>query len=342
MPLPAKKQIAIPLDQAIRFLSERQLPDGEFDTFVSPDEQMQEECRSDSTPFTTALVSYSLRFVPDERATIMRARAADFLLSQHEGPGVWRFWTSKSSQRSWIPPDLDDTCCSAFAIRDAGGPALPIESVVLGNRNGEGLFHTWLVPRRPVARSFDYWRVVLPKLPWSFSRHPFWQNTEAAADDVDGVVNANTLLYLGEREETVPIVRYLLDILASNREETCDKWHLNRFNVYYMISRAYANNVPSLEGVREPIVERITRAASEDGSIGNQLETALATCALLNCKVHSPVVDRAIQHIVDTQSQDGSPRLPLYFGGPKRVYGWGSEELTTAFSVEALARYDQC
>jgi hypothetical protein len=328
------------LARAIRFLADRQLPDGEFGTFVSSDDLMQADCLPDSTPFTTALVLYSLRFVGDEVVRDMRARGAKFLQSQHEGPGVWRFWTTKSKQRSWIPPDLDDTCCSAHAIRDCGGPALPIESVVLGNRNREGLFHTWLVPRLPLRGDAAYWRVVLPKLPWTFTRHPFWRFTEAAPDDVDGVVNANVLLCLGEREETRPIVSYLLQTLAEGREETCDKWHLNRFNVYYMISRAYFAGARSLADARQPIVERIEAAARDDGSVGNALETALAACALLNFDESSATLDRAIDWLLNAQAADGSwPRLPLYYGGPKRVYGWGCEELTTAFTVEALARY---
>jgi hypothetical protein len=29
----------------------------------------------------------------------------------------------------------------------------------------------------------------------------------------------------------------------------------------------------------------------------------------------------------------------MYYGGPKKYYGWGSEELTTGFCIEALGRY---
>jgi hypothetical protein len=225
-------------------------------------------------------------------------------------------------------------------LKDAGVPPLPIESVILGNRNRDGLFHTWLVPRLPITGDASYWRVVLPKLPWSFTRHPFWRLTEAEPNDVDGVVNANVLLCLGERDETRPIVRYLLQILADSREATCDKWHLNRFNVYYMISRAYFMGAPSLTDARRPIVERIAGAAGEDGAVGNALETALAACALLNFEERSTTLDRAVDWLVAAQAADGGwPRLPLYYGGPKRVYGWGSEELTTAVAVEALARY---
>ncbi len=37
---------------------------------------------------------------------------------------------------------------------------------------------------------------------------------------------------------------------------------------------------------------------------------------------------------------DGSwPRAALYYSGPKKLYGWGSEELITGFCLEALLRY---
>jgi len=32
-------------------------------------------------------------------------------------------------------------------------------------------------------------------------------------------------------------------------------------------------------------------------------------------------------------------RRDLYYSGPKRLYGWGSEELVTGFCLEALLHY---
>ena len=53
----------------------------------------------------------------------------------------------------------------------------------------------------------------------------------------------------------------------------------------------------------------------------------------------------ARQHIVsETWDAQGEapghwPRWLLYYGGPKLLLGWGSEEMTTGFCLEALARY---
>ena len=42
----------------------------------------------------------------------------------------------------------------------------------------------------------------------------------------------------------------------------------------------------------------------------------------------------------DSFSADGSgARAALYYSSPKKLYGWGSEELVTGFFLEALLHY---
>jgi len=324
------------LARGVDFLWVRQLVDGEFPTLVWPAVDPHADGEFDSTVFTTALVVYALRFVPGERAAAMRARAVRFLVSQQSGPGVWRFWTSKSQLHRWIPPDLDDTCCALFALRDAGVALPPSERLVLSNRSRAGLFYTWLLPGRDAHSTLR----LLRWAHFSFRQHPFWQNTEAERDDIDGVVNANTLLYLGDRAESRLPVDYLLGTLAAVNEASCDKWHLSKFNFYYMVSRAYFHGVASLGAARATVVERIAEAAVTQGGIETALDVALAACSLLNFDADRGLIGRLASRLVSSQAPAGGwPRSALFFGGPKRVYGWGSEELTTAVSLEALARY---
>src|SRR5205807_7043848 len=150
-----------------------QLEDGEFSTLVSSDRTMETECRYDSTPFTTALVMHSLGFVDSASAREMRDRGARFLLQQREGPGLWRFWTTKNQQRKFIPPDLDDTGCAAFALKAMGLEFVSNIEVMLANRNQQGLFYTWLLPRRTVTLSGHYWVAALARVPFAFPLHPF-------------------------------------------------------------------------------------------------------------------------------------------------------------------------
>ncbi|QIR37173.1 tetratricopeptide repeat protein [Tolypothrix sp. PCC 7910] len=76
-----------------------------------------------------------------------------------------------------------------------------------------------------------------------------------------------------------------------------------------------------------------------DGSFGNELLTSLAICSLLNYGYYSPDFCKAITFLIKTQQIDGSwRRIPLYGGHTDKAI-YGSAELTTAFCLEALARY---
>ena len=191
-----------------------------------------------------------------------------------------------------------------------------------------------------MPRDRRYWRLVLPQLVFFPRLVAFWRSSEAAPNDVDCVVNANVLLYLGESAETDPAIDYLIDTVRRHREGECDKWHRRPLSVYYMLSRAYFNGARRLGVVRDLVIERIRALGRRAGGFGNELESALGACALLNVDAAPSELDRSVEYLLDTQDRSGAwPKTPLYWGGPKKMYGWGSEELTTALCVEALARY---
>jgi len=167
----------------------------------------------------------------------------------------------------------------------------------------------------------------------------FWRLTEARPWDVDCVVNANVLLYLGDRAEIRPVVDYLARALEDGRAGCCDKWHLNECAFYYAVSRAYAGGVASLEPLREPLILR-AEAALEGVEELAIAEVALAACTLLNLGHRGSALDSGVAHLAAMQGENGGwPAFALYWGGPKRVYGWGSEALTTGLCTEALARF---
>jgi hypothetical protein len=70
------------------------------------------------------------------------------------------------------------------------------------------------------------------------------------------------------------------------------------------------------------------------------LETSMGLCALLNLGVQALDLIPSIRFLLKTQSPVGDWRRSLlYFGGPSKSLGWGSEELTSAFCLEGLARF---
>jgi len=331
------------VERGLEFLRRSQLPSGEFKVFMSTDANLEQDCVVDSSPFPTALIAYSLGFSDSRSAEEMVNKCLRFFLTEMEGQGLWRYWTKDHKYHSIIPPDLDDIACVSYVLRRHSVPFPSNLELVCANRNKEGLFYTWLTPRWPPPLNVRYLSAVFRQWLSPLKLYYFWKLNESAPHDVDCVVNANVLFYVGESEATRAVPGYLMDVIRRGAEDTCDKWHLNRFTFYYVVSRNFHAGVSSLELVREEVVAKIVREAKPDGSIGdNALDTALAVCAMLYWNSSPPELERAIEFLVAKQDETGNwPRVALYYGGPKKYYGWGSEELTTGFCLEALLRYRQ-
>jgi hypothetical protein len=155
--------------------------------------------------------------------------------------------------------------------------------------------------------------------------------------EVDGVVNANVLLYLGENEHTRAAVDYLIHIVRGAKEGDCTRYYPDRRAFYYMLSRAYWSGVTSLGVTKDAVLERIIAAGRVRDASDTALATALVACSLLNYGHLEFPLPEAIAALLEMQWSDGSwPKTPLYLG-PAPYYG--SEELTTALCLEALARY---
>ena len=118
----------------------------------------------------------------------------------------------------------------------------------------------------------------------------------------------------------------------------------NAFAVWYFFSRALARSEPEAADIIE---RRIAGMAP-----GNVLDAALAANSLLNIGRRPP--NTLIDLLLASQLPSGAwPRAALYHGGRARLRTgsfapphpdtprWGSDELTTAFCIEALVPHDQ-
>lgn len=303
--------IAEALERAVAFLERSQLPSGEMRVLAAG--------KPDPSVFPTALAAYSLSFTP--RATRVRERAVEFLVAEMDSQGLWKHWPHEHPFHHQLPPDLDDTSCASAALVRAGRIFPDNRPLLLRNRNRRGLFYTWKLTLAQLRH---------PLVCWSFFR-----KTSAKPFDVDAVVNANVLHYVGDVPE---VVDHLLYALRENRESQCDKWYENPFAVWYFFSRALHRVAPQAGD----IITRKLAAATP----ANALEHALAACILRYWNR-----DADLRPLLAAQLESGAwPAAPLYHGGRARKRDgtfasphpdtphWGSEELTTAFCIEALAR----
>jgi hypothetical protein len=301
--------------KAVNFLDENQLYNGEFRSYVASSEDMLgSDLLNDSCTFVTSCILYSLSFVNDPQLRVLKLTALEFLVKEMRPPGIWKYFSS--SYPTPIEPDVDDTACASFVLKDIHPDIKQGRNVdiILGNRNEDGLFLTRL-------------------------------QEKAKQNDVDSVVNANALLYLGAREETRAVSDYLNTIIAEGREAGTYYYYLDDLALHYAVSRAYLNGATSLEPSRGPVISRTLSRQRGDGSFGNELLTGLAICCLLNYSCGNlDALSGGVENLMNTQRIDGSwSRIAYYVGGslpPKPHAAWcGSAELTTGFCLEALARF---
>jgi ectoine hydroxylase-related dioxygenase (phytanoyl-CoA dioxygenase family) len=327
--------------KAVAYLIGSQLPDGEFQTEFcynrreTEDGQTVEDLMFDSSPFVTSLVLYSLDFAKglDPKIADVTRKGIQFLVSEMDPGGLWRYWARKNPKRPIIPPDLDDTSCISHLLKTHGVTVPDNHWLFYDSRDKRGAFFTWLYKA-------DSWRKKLLSLKTggkAFSHtDELWQWTKGA--DVCAVVNANCLMYLGETDGTKKAIDYLLGVLRDGTEDKEIVFYAHSMSLYYFASRALFTGVKALGAGKPIMLERILAQQQPDGSFGDELLTGLAVCALLNLNENSDRVAKAVQYLISTQRDDGSwKRVPMY-GGPPTPTTFGSADLTTGICLEALAR----
>jgi hypothetical protein len=303
----ASDQSALAVRRGLRFLHDNQLPYGEFRTYASPSIDMRRTF-FDSSIFATTFVLHSVARIDHPYVAAITNKAISFLAEEMCGLGLFQYFTSKNVRS--IDFDLDCTACASVALQRTHPFITRGYNVryFVENRNEAGLFYTWV-------------------------------GNAASTNSVDSVVNANVVLYLGDREETRSACRYLVDTIKSGHESESHQYYLDNVALYYAVSRAYARGASSLGEAREAVIEKILRSSKDDGSFGNELTTACAVCSLANFEYDGVTRLRdGATYLEGQQGADGSwRRAPMWmavFRG-SRLY-FGSEELTTALCLEAL------
>ncbi len=298
---------------------------------------MAGEATLDPSIFPAPLVARALVAVPGTES--IRALIADFLVAEMDPEGVWRFPAQRHPGRAEVPADVDDTALVSAVLAQEGRAAPDPTSLLLGNRNSQGLYYTWFAPR------LAWGGMRHAKTAWhTWLAHPmavslFFNATPAQRRDIDAVINANVLSFLRPSTEDAPVVDLLLDVLREGTETTCDKWYERRFLVWYCFERALAP--------RRPDALDIIAAKLAVARPTNALDLALAITTAARCGVRPDAT--AVEALLDEQRANGSfPRASVFHHGrPRRRDGsfgtadpgslhWGSAEMTTAFCLEAL------
>lgn len=334
------------IHKGIDYLYNHQFPNGEFICYISGDDPMQGWNHPDSYVFPSIMIACSL--LPLKHHPVARhilTETCKFIQYQMHWTGIGHYFTRLHKLRNICPYDADDTAYGSYVLREMGFnfPESLNKKILLDHRNSKGLFYTWFTLRLRWNRNKHYWRLALPELARPVQALMFWYGISGRKRDIDAGVNANVLYYMGETKETQPVIGYLIKIIEEGREGHCDKWYRYPVTMYYLISRNYRNGVKKFEEIREVIINRILATKKEDGRLGESaMETAFAVSSLIYFHYEGNALHKAVEFLTHEQKKYGDwPRWRVYFTGSKRLGGYGSEEMTTAFCLEALALYRQ-
>lgn len=327
------------LAKAIAFLRREQMPYGEFKTLLGIPKSMSNAVL-DSSPFVTSFIIYALSHAVDLPIGDMIDKAAAFLRSEMEFGGVWRYWSSRQHKHARLPPDLDDTSCISYALKVAGEKVPNNLWAFRSGRDSAGRFQTWLLPtprNRLNARflalrsiGFAQARMRVRRIAVPAEEDPRFKIMHIDPHDVDPVVNANVLLYLGERAETQAAIAFAIETVRQGRTPF-SLYYQEPLTLYYAVARAFRHASPQLSVLREQIVGAVL---SRCRSIAppTPLQAALAASALLTFDGASDAIVRLTATILESQDRDGGWDVyPFY-------HVLGSRELTTGFCIEVLAR----
>ncbi|MET4082118.1 hypothetical protein ABIB40_002074 [Pedobacter sp. UYP30] len=333
--------IQIAISKGIDYLYEHQFPNGEFCAYLSPDEQMQEWCHLESNVFCTAVISSCLlKLEESEKRACILEKSGSFLAYEMMRGGLWNFFTKSNARFKAVPADADTTAYTSFVLQQLGIDFPDNKSLLLENTDKNGLFYTWIVLRHTSTFSFLNLKVVGREFKRPFHALFFWLKHEVKRRDIDAVVNANALYYVGLNEKTEVVVKFLTNLLRESNEENSDKWYKNPIVFYYFVSRNYLK-VKALEPAKGLILKRLLKKGNTNGGFGrSDLENAMAIATLLNFEHKGPELDNAVIALLAAQNEAGYWRRSiLFYTGPSKSAGWGSEETTTGFCLEALAMY---
>lgn len=320
--------------QGLSELAVRLRPHGELPAPATREDVLVPRC--DSSPFATAMALRSLAAVPEARGSELAERMLGFLAAEDQGKGLWGFWSSHSVQYGGLPPDVDDTASALDVLRRFGRGVAAPRGTLLGNRDRQGRFFTFVVPRWGHLRRPSALRRLWRERRFRAHRDPLYVATPATRDDVDAVVNAHAVLWLGDGPATRRALDWLVDLVAAGRERGADKWYPLELSLYVALALLWEAGVARLAAAREQVLARL---AARQPSAPPTLELALGLTSRLAFGAPPTDLRAMLGELLALRSADGLwPRAILYCNGPACDVGWGSVELSTALALEALAR----
>jgi hypothetical protein len=351
-------KIVSAINKALLFMKSTQLPNGGFSCLMAFAQNCAcedlnellgtykrvEVIDDEYTVFPSTLIGHALlsTFENPMSKSILTG-IGRFLIDNQKPFGLWCHYTKSHQLGHMIPSDLDNTAMASKLLEELGIPFTNNKSLIQSNTNKKNQFFTWITIRFQLHYSWKYWLSVLKEIRHPIGHFYYWNNFPSNKNDVDVVVNSNVLYYLGENEFIQGAIDLMVEVIEQGNEAMADKWYPRPILVYYYISKNFKKYNRKLLSIRPRIIERIKENLKQNGQIFDSvLDTALAISALQNMHQTHEVPAVSIQYLIDSQKENGSwNKWVMFYGNPNKSCGYGSDALTTAHVVEALALYKE-
>lgn len=276
---------------------------GFFPCYIAPNRNMEQRRLSPREPFSTILITdLLLKNHPNHKLT----RAALQYIENQCGQGQFTFFEDPTI----YPPDADTNALGYSVLVESGRVNLDIANKVLDTilefRNKEGIVQVWL-------------------------------SEEKKPNRVDHVVAINVLYFahfLGRGSELAATEVYIFKVLESKEYLNGSRYYHSPDSFLYFLGRL-TEKFPSLKQrfetlLHDAVQERI-------GKTEYPLDLAMRTALAQQLKINN---EEEKQKLLQLQKQGGSwPIDSLFHYGAKPGY-FGSEAITTAFSLKTLESAD--
>jgi hypothetical protein len=280
------------------------------------------------SPFITSSALLSLMEIKKPQGKIIMENGLGFINSRREHQ-LWRFWDNKLAQNK-VPLDADDTALCSFLVEHVAGKTPSNKKLLLANRNSDGFFLTWFLPRIGFITN----PLFLLQL---YKDQKGSANTVAqqmlAPDDYELSIIANVLLYMGQNAETQKNVDFVIDTMLQERPYECHFYDEPVFT-WYHISRAYKYSVKDFGRLKDVFLKFAKlRIASLNPDNDLPLATVLANVCH-NFGFWEGAGD--LREMLDRADIQKLDKPYPYFTSKNRRYRAGAAGLTLAWYAEYL------
>ncbi len=336
----SKETIQKKIAAILQFLINQQQVNGEFKSLCFLTQQPQLGWfYSGASPFLTSNILFSLLELKTKEAKQIIKKGTDFLISQKNSIGLWRYWNHNNGiMEHNVPCDLDDTCLVSFILEKESITALNNKKYIYANRNEKGQFNTWFVPQLKLIKFplYYYWL----KQDFKYAKGVFFPEHEPLCDleDNEPAVAAHALLYLGENKQTQKAIEAIIENV---KDQNCRlEYYDNLAVVYYHLSRAYKYGVKGFALIKHKIQKDLEEINYQKLGVDNYLQKVFAVLTLQNFNLTQSVIYEQLMHeLIEDEMHKNGWKTYKYWTTKQRGFLAGSQELTAALYLEALQKH---